>query len=76
MEGSADHWVVLEKPWGHLLWALSLQMGKLRLVTCSRSPSLSMGVGVGLIAPVGAPGPGLLGPREGETGLQVLDGRI
>lgn len=75
MEGSADHWVVLEKPWGHLLWALSLQMGKLRLVTCSRSPSLSMGWEWGSLF-VGAPGPGLLGPREGETGLQVLDGRI
>ena len=51
-------------------------MGKLRLVTWSRSPSLSVGVGVGLIAPVGAPGPGLLGPREGDTGLEVLDSRL
>ena len=51
-------------------------MGKLRLVTCSRSPSLSVGMGVGHVAPAGAPGPGLLGPREGETGLQVLDGPL
>lgn len=41
---------------------------------CSRSPSLSVGMGVGHVAPAGAPG--LLGPREGETGLQVLDGPL
>ena len=46
--GSADHWVVPEGPWQHLVRPLTVQMGKLRPVTCPSPPSPSVRVGVRL----------------------------